>query len=109
MSQSMQGAAATAAMTLVEKLEILGHQALDWTEHAAIRLVGECAEATTALQNVERSSPLFLAVCEAGKASAIAHGIPIVPIEDEFTAVMAKAQQFVAGLKQPAPSAPLAA
>jgi hypothetical protein len=93
-------------MTIVTKLETLGHKALTAVEHAAVRLVGDVATDATALQDVLASSPMYQTAWAAGQASAVAHGIPVVAIEDAFTAVMAAAQQFVTSLKQPAPVAP---
>ncbi|HEY3848367.1 MAG TPA: hypothetical protein VGL95_14770 [Acetobacteraceae bacterium] len=96
-------------MTIIEKIELYGHKELDAVEHAAVRLVGEAADAETSLKTVLSSSPMFQTCWAAGQASAIAHGIPVVAIENEFEAVMAKAQEFVAGLKSPPPAPPAAA
>jgi hypothetical protein len=91
-------------MTIIERLEAAGHAALDWTEHAAIRLVGELADGVQALSDLAASSPLVAMAIQAGKASALAHGVPITAIEHEGEAVLNLAEELVGSMKQPAPA-----
>ena len=68
------------ALTIVQKLEQLGHAVLDAVDHAAIRLVGFCATTEQSLQTLESNSPILKLVWDAGVASATAHGIPVAAI-----------------------------
>ena len=102
-------AATPAPLTIVEKLEQLGHEALDAVEHAAVWLVGTVAKGEESLTTLTESSPLLLAAWNAGVASANYHGIPVLAIENAGAAILAAARAFADGLAQPAPVAPLAA
>lgn len=94
----------TAQPTIIEKLETFGHEALDAIEHGAVWLVGMCATAETSLHNLIGSSSLVQAAIAAGEASATAHGIPVLAIENAGEAILAAAKSFAAGLAQPAPT-----
>jgi hypothetical protein len=97
--------AAVTTPTIIEKLEQFGHEALDAVEHAALRVVAYCAATETSLQAMTAAHPLLLMAWDAGVASATAHGIPVLAIENIGAAVLAAAKQFVAGIAQPAPVA----
>jgi hypothetical protein len=97
-------------MSIITTLEAEGHKALTAIEHAGAWLVGAVAQAEVSLLSLEKSSPLIAEAIAAGEASATAHGVPIVAVEDGFNAVMAAAKELAAGLTQPpAPAAPAAA
>ena len=95
------------ALTIVQKLEQLGHAVLDAVDHAAIRLVGFCATTEQSLQTLESNSPILKLVWDAGVASATAHGIPVAAIEDVGAKILAAAKAFAEdGLSAPAPLPP---
>lgn len=89
------------APSIVQKLEQLGHQALDAAEHAAVRLVGEVAVAETSLLKLEASSPLVKMAIDSGLQSARNYGIPVDGIIVAGEDVLALAKNFAAGLAQP--------
>lgn len=91
----------TTSPTIIEKLETLGHEALDAVEHAAVWLVGKIATASQSLHDLEASDPLVGEAIQAGIASATAHGVPVAAIENAGDAVVAAAKTFAAGLAQP--------
>lgn len=88
-------------LTIVQKLEQMGHQALDATEHAAVRLVGEVAVLDTSLHNLEASSPLVQMAIQSGLQSARNYGIPVDALEVVAEDVLAAAKAFAAGLAEP--------
>jgi hypothetical protein len=104
----MSATTPTAPLTIVEKLEQFGHETLDAVEHAALRVVAYCASTETSLKAMTAAHPLLLMAWDAGVASATAHGIPVIAIENIGGAVLAAAQQFAAGLSAPAPVVPVA-
>lgn len=94
-----------APLTVVQKLEQLGHEALDAVEHAAVWLVGTVAKAAHSLETLTADHPLLQAAWQSGVASATAHGVPVVAIENVGEAILTVARQFADGLSQPAPKA----
>jgi hypothetical protein len=92
------------SMTIVQKLEQIGHEGLTAVEHAAVWLVGKVAVAEESLTTLTASSPLISEALAAGIASAEAHGVPVVQIENAGETVLAAATAFAASLSQPAPS-----
>jgi hypothetical protein len=96
----------TPDLSIVEKLEQLGHEALTAVEHAAVWLVGKLAVANASLHDLETTSPWLRSAWDAGLASATAHGVPVVAIENVGEAILTAAKEFAAGLSQPAPTAP---
>jgi hypothetical protein len=99
----------TAPLTIVEKLEQLGHEALDAVEHAAVWLVGKAATTEASIETMVTGDPWLEAAWTAGVASATAHGVPVLAIENIGESILAAARQFAAGLTQPAPPVPAAA
>jgi hypothetical protein len=95
-----------APLTIVEKLEQMGHEMLDAVDHAAVWLVGTVAKGEQSLATLAADSPLLQAAWQAGVASATAHGVPVTAIENVGAAILAAAKQFADGLSQPAPKAP---
>ena len=95
MSQTMP-----APLTIVQKLEQIGHEGLDAVEHAAVWLVGNIAKAEASLTALTANSPWIEAAWQSGVASATAHGIPVVAIENVGEAILAAARQFADGLAQ---------
>jgi hypothetical protein len=95
-----------APLTIVEKLEQLGHEALDAVEHAAVWLVGTVAKGEQSLATLAAESPLLQAAWRAGVASATAHGVPVAAIENVGSVILEAARQFADGLAQPAPVKP---
>jgi hypothetical protein len=101
-----QTATPAPTLSIVQKLEQYGHEALTAVDHAAIRLVGFCATTEQSLANLTAESPILKLVWDAGVASATAHGIPVMAIENVFSQVLAAAQAFATdGLSQTAPIA----
>jgi hypothetical protein len=94
--------------SIITTLENEGHAALTAIQHGAAWLVGKVASAETALASLTASDPIIAEAVAWGEAAATAHGIPIVAVENIFTAIMAAAQELVAGLTAP-PPAPVAA
>lgn len=88
--------------TIIEKIEDLGHEALDAIEHGAVWLVGTIATTASNLNKLEANHPLVIAAIAAGEKSAVAHGIPVQEIMDAGQAILTAAKQFAAGLAQPA-------
>lgn len=93
----------TAPLTIVEKLEQLGHEALTAVEHAAVRAVGFAAKAETSLKTLLADNVYVRDLWDAGVASANAHGIPVTAIEDIAGEILAAAEAFIASLTQPPP------
>ena len=93
-------------MSIIEKLEQEGHQALTALEHAAVWLVGTVATAETGLHKLEADNPLLATAIQMGIASATAHGVPLTGLEALGNAVLDLAKDLAAGLAQPAPAAP---
>ena len=106
---TVQGAASVTAaaprLTIIEKLEQIGHAGLTDLEHAAAWLVGTVATAEASLNSLAASSPLVAAAMAAGKASALAHNVDLTAIEDGGEIVLKLANELAAGLSQPAPGA----
>ncbi len=96
-------------LTIIEKLEQFGHETLTDLEHAACRLVGDITMASTALDELEATSPLVRVAIDAGIASANAHGVPLTLLANAGEAVLALAKELAASLSQPAPAASPAA
>lgn len=96
-------AADPAPLTIVQKLEQLGHKCLDAVEHAAVWLVGNVAKAEQSLATLTADSPWLQVAWASGVASATAHGVPVVEIENVGEAILTAAKQFADGLSQGAP------
>jgi hypothetical protein len=93
----------TATLTIVERLEQVGHEALTAVEHAAVWLVGKLATAETSLLALEADSPWLAEAWAEGVKSAEFHGVPVAAIENVGAAIMTAAVSFAAGLQQTAP------
>ena len=93
-------------LTIIQKLELLGHEALSAAEHGAAWLVGKCAMGETALTGLLAYSPWLAAAEQAGIAAAAAHGVPVVAIEDIGSEILGLAKELAAGLAEPAPGVP---
>jgi hypothetical protein len=89
--------------TIFDKIETEGHAALTDLEHGAVWLVGAVAKAETSLSALEASSPLISSALAAGRASALAHGVPIAAIEDAGAVLLSLAGRFAASLTAPPP------
>jgi N-acetylmuramoyl-L-alanine amidase len=98
--------AAPSTLTIIEKLETYGHEALTAAEHGAAWLVGECAKGETALTNLASTSPWITSAVAAGVAAATAHGIPVTAIEGLGSQILTLAMDLADGLAAPAPGVP---
>jgi hypothetical protein len=105
----MSPSTSTAPLTIVEKLEQRGHDALTAVEHAAVWLVGTAAKSEQSLATLTASSPLLQAAWKSGVASAAAHGIPVTVVENVGEEILAEAKAFASALSQPATPPPTAA
>ena len=85
-------------MSILDKIETQGREALTAVEHGAAWLVGEAAQYRTALADMEASSPMVADALAAGVAFAQAHGVPVVAIENAGAAVLAAAKAFAGEL-----------
>jgi len=92
-------------MSIITTLEAEGHKALTAIEHAGAWLVGAVAQAEVSLLSLEKSSPLIAEAIAAGEASATAHGVPIVAVENVAEAVISAAKELASGLIAPPPAA----
>lgn len=96
-------------LTIIEKLEQYGHDALDQLEHGAAWLVGTVATADVSLHKLEADHPLVAEAIAAGEASLTARGIPVAEIENAGAVLLDLAKQLAAGLASPPPAPATAA
>lgn len=96
-----------AAMTIVEKLEELGHEALTVEEHAAAWLSGRIIAGETTFVALKAASPLFAMAVNSAIQSVTVHlGVTPAVADVAFEAVMSLIGQLGGSLSAPAPVAP---
>lgn len=98
---------ARSPLTIVEKLEQLGHETLTAIEHAAVQAVGWAAKEEASLQTLLKDNTFVRMVWDMGVASANAHGVPVTSIENIGEEIETAARQFIASLTAPPPAAPV--
>lgn len=91
----------TANLTIVEKLEQFGHEALAAVDHAAMRLVAFCATTEANLLTMEETYPFVKQALDWGNATASAYGLPMVPIENALAATVERQRtiDFLSAIK----------
>jgi hypothetical protein len=99
----------TENLTIVQKLEQYGHEALTAVDHAAMRLVAFCATTEANLLTIEETYPFVKQALDWGNAAAAAYGLPMVPIENALASVLAAARAFADPPAMPPVPVPAAA